>query len=176
MHLRNRISLCRAIVILCLVDGSIHALEAQSGRLRWSMSSGGPVIKAYTFSDEENTGQEGQKNMETSDSHLPAKKHAGENDKNAEGGSFSTFSDVQRNAQDGPGAPTSHEYAKREAEGPAGDADASSTNSVAEIPRGDGAWTEENNGIPEVIPSYERGGGLWIFMDGRLKKVEMTAR
>ncbi len=169
--------MCRAIVILCLVDGSIHALEAQSGRLRWSMSSGGPVIKAYTFSDGENSDQEDQKNMGTSDSQLPAKKHAGENDKNGEGGSFATVSDVQRDAEDARGAPNAREHAHPGAEGPSGDAGAAaSANSVAEIARGDGTWTEENNGIPEVIPSYERGGGLWIFMDGRLKKVEMTAR
>eukprot|EP00961_Rhodomonas_salina_P272580 3683276-Rhodomonas_salina.1 len=28
--------------------------------------------------------------------------------------------------------------------------------------------------MPEIIPSYERGGGLWLYAEGKLKRVEMT--
>jgi hypothetical protein len=34
-------------VLFSTVDGSVHALNAKTGTMRWSMSSGGPVVKIH---------------------------------------------------------------------------------------------------------------------------------
>jgi hypothetical protein len=161
----------RPMVIMCLVDGSIHALDAESGRLKWSMSSGSSVVSAFTRDErgDKRSVSGAVEGGSTPSERLEAGKAGGDD----AGQEEARIIDVEWDGRD--------EVVGRDKE--------PGSNLPARRPEHDSAVAEVKDGkrgagrggaadeveTPEIIPSYEKGGGLWLYVDGRLKRVEMSA-
>jgi hypothetical protein len=186
-NLRNRegltyvvcVRVCRAIVIICLVDGSIHAFEAESGQLRWSISSGSSVLQAHMFSEngKKNVLEDEGNAMQAGDGRLPAaiSRSANSVDTRAQNGDQGQLIGEEMGSQDVVGDAKNQEetgshssIAKRVGAAPA--------QAIAEIPSGDDSLLENNEPPAVIIPSYERGGGLWVFKNGGFEKLPISAR
>ena len=161
----------RPMVIMCLVDGSIHALDAESGRLKWSMSSGSSVVSAFTR--DERVDKRSVSGAVEGGSARSERLEAGKAGGDDAGQEEARIIDVEWDGRD--------EVVNREPE--------PGSNLPARRPEHDSAVAEVKDGkrgagrsgaadeveTPEIIPSYEKGGGLWLYVDGRLKRVEMSA-